>query len=356
MHATRLLRSLFSFAPLVFFLSCSSPTYRDVYPTLTDGAYDSEFPYKGCSEQLEQISETIHMVTSIAYYKSFPFSAEMRIRLEKIDDMLLAAREGSSSFFNSTSAGSATVIGYENRRVTLLTCAHVVAFQDTIVSYHRDGDGRPTPFVRSISFKTRQVNYVAVLPEGGELQILAIDRAADVAILGREFGVEPKSRIRVFSYPLGAARDLEWGSFVYLFGFPSGHKIVTKGIVSSPRKGPSGSFLVDAVFARGFSGGIALAIRDGVPNFEIVGMVRAVSAHSSYALIPRPEHEVPDYDPTVPYAGEIFVEKRTEIEFGIVQAIPIEVITTFLDHQQASLKRAGYIISQFIGKESSPSD
>lgn len=345
----------FRFAPLLafgfLFLSCASPTYKDVYPTLTDGAYDSEFPYRGCSEQLELISETVHMVTSIAYYKSFPFSAEMRVRLEKIDDMLLAARDGSSTYFNSTSAGTATVIGFENRRVTFLTCAHVVAFPDTIVAYHRDTDGRPTPFVKSISFRSRQVNYVAVLPEGGEVQILAMDRTADVAVLGREFSVEPKFPIRVFRYPIGAARDLEWGSFVYLFGFPSGHKMVTKGIVSSPRKGPSGSFLVDAVFARGFSGGIALAIRDGVPNFEIVGMVRAVSAHSSFNLIPRPEHEVADYDPTVPYTGDIFVEKRTEIEFGIVQAIPVEVITSFLEREEPNLKRSGFLISQFVRRE-----
>ena len=41
---------------VLFITSCSSVTYEKIYPTLQDGKYDSEFPYKGCSDQLEEIS------------------------------------------------------------------------------------------------------------------------------------------------------------------------------------------------------------------------------------------------------------------------------------------------------------
>jgi hypothetical protein len=51
----------------LFLTACSSSVYRDVYPTLIDGRYDSEFPYKGCSKQLEVISETVQMLKCIAY-------------------------------------------------------------------------------------------------------------------------------------------------------------------------------------------------------------------------------------------------------------------------------------------------
>ena len=72
------------------------------------------------------------------------------------------------------------------------------------------------------------------------------------------------------------------------FGYPSGHKMVTKAIVSSPNKDRKGSFLLDAVLTPGFSGGIALAVRDGVPNFELVGLVQLVSGRTTYALGPPP--------------------------------------------------------------------
>jgi hypothetical protein len=328
--------------------SCSSSTYREVYPILNDGDYDSEFPYRGCSAQLEEISQTVMMVSCIAYYKSFPFPREMQVRLEGVTDALLAARDRSSFFYTSTSSGTATVIASDRRRVLLLSCAHVVAFDDTVVSYHRDAEGKPTPYIRNIAFKNRQLSYVATLPEGGEVEILAVDHQADLALIGRQFSVELPSPIPEFAYPLGEARDLFWGSFVYMFGYPSGNKMVTKGIVSSPNKGGKGGFLVDALFNRGFSGGIALAIRDGVPNFELVGVVRAVSGRSSYVLAPRPEADPQEYDPTVPYSGDIYVEKRTEIESGIVQAIPVEAIRTFVEANAQKLGRGGYTVGQFL--------
>jgi S1-C subfamily serine protease len=238
--------------------------------------------------------------------------------------------------------------------VLLLTCAHVVAFDDTVVSYHRDADGKSTPYVKNIAFKNRLVSYVSTLPEGGEVEILGIDHQTDLALIGRQFSSELPSFLPEFAYPLGEARDLEWGSFVYLFGYPSGNKMVTKGIVSSPNKGGKGGFLVDALFNRGFSGGIALAIRDGVPNFELVGLVRAVSARSSYVLAPRPEADAQEYDPTVPYSGEIYVERRTEIESGIVQAIPVDAIRTFIEANRGKLRSGGYTADRFLLRPRTP--
>lgn len=51
------------------FNSCSFTTYDKVYPTLGDGKYDSEFPYKSTSDELNKISETIQRVNSTAFIK-----------------------------------------------------------------------------------------------------------------------------------------------------------------------------------------------------------------------------------------------------------------------------------------------
>jgi hypothetical protein len=324
-----------------FALSCGSP-YAQLYPTLVDGKYDSEFPYRGCSGQLEEIGESVKMVNCIAYYRTFLVSREEHITAADLTPAFFAARKHESAIQTSQGSGTATIIHAENRRLVLLTCAHVVGYPDTVVSYYFTADHHPSEFVRSVAIKEKQSTYVAVLPEGGELEVLALDKNIDVALLGKTLDVEPFPAVPRFTYPAGRAKELEWGSFVYLFGYPSGYRMVTKGIVSSPNKDRRGTFLVDAVFNRGFSGGIALGVRDGVPNFELVGIVKLVSGHPDYVLTPAPADGVPEYDPGVPYTGTAFVEKRMDIEYGIVQAISMETIGEFIASVRDKLAARGY--------------
>jgi hypothetical protein len=331
--------------------ACTSSVYQDIYPTLGDGRYDSEFPYKGCSKQLEEVSETVHMLSSIAYYRTYTFDEAEQVRSEQLTADILESRLDRSVYINSTASGTATVISYLNRHAVLLTCAHIVDFEDTVISYYIGSNRRPTPHVKTVAIKEKQSNYVAVLPEGGEMEILAMDKSADIALLGKRFMSDPAAPIRVFTYPSGNARDLEWGTFVYLFGYPSGYKMVTKGIVSSPNKDRRGTFLVDAMFSRGFSGGIVLAIRDGVPNFELVGIIKLVSAHASYVLTPEKENGEVVYDPAVPYSGSVYVERKMEIESGITQAVPVETIREFVRMNASDLLRRGYATAGFLKSE-----
>lgn len=335
----------------LLFAACSSSVYREVYPTLTDGRYDSEFPYKGCSQQLEEISETVHMLNSIAYYRTYTFGPEERVIKEQLTPAILAAKEKSAVYVNSTASGTATVVYYQDRQIALLTCAHIIDFEDTVHSYHISESRRPTPYLKTVAVKEKQTNYCAVLPDGGEVDIVAFDRTNDIALVGRRFTTDPPQPLRVFTYPQGKARDLEWGTFVYLFGYPSGYKMVTKGIISSPNKDRRGTFMVDAMFSRGFSGGIALAIRDGIPNFELVGIIKLVSARSSYVLTPSRENGDVVYDPAVPYHGDVYVERKTEVESGITQAVPVEAIRDFIRSRADLLRSRGYTLTGFLSVE-----
>ncbi len=343
MNLPKHVRLLIHLLPFLL-LACTPSAYKEVYPTLIDGKYDSEFPYRGCSEQLEEIGETVKMVSCVAYYRVYTFGDKSTLRRGDITPEVLAGMARQASYINNSTSGTATVIFFDDRRVVLLTCAHVVAFPDTLLSFVYGANRRPTPYVKSIGFKEKQSTFVAVFPEGGNLEILAMDRGADVALLGRTFERAPTLKIPALKYPFGKAKELEWGSFVYLFGYPSGYKIVTKGIVSSPNRDRAGSFLIDAVFNRGFSGGIALAIRDGVPNFELVGIIKLVSAHSSNLLVPQKEEGDVEYDPSTPYDGPVYVERKTEIEFGITQAVPVEAIVDFIDQSRPALRSKGYDI------------
>jgi len=332
-------------------LSCGPSAYKTVYPVLSDGAYDSEFPYRSSSQQLEQIMESVKRVSCIAYYKVYSFRADEKIKLRNITSDLLDRFDDSSVFTNNSTSGTATVIYSSGRRLALLTCAHVVGFPDTVVTYHINAERRLTDNISSIAFKKRQSNFVAMLPEG-EVSILAIDIDADLAVLGTELNVPPSRPIPAFRYPLGSAKELDWGAFVYLFGYPSGFKMITKGIVSNPNKDRHGSFLIDAVFTRGFSGGICLAIRDGIPNFELVGMVKLVAAHTSYVVTPGREYGSVEFDSSVPYTGNVYVERKTEIEYGITQAISVERIREFLEENSTLLSTMGYSVSGLL--QSSP--
>ena len=332
-------------------LSCASPPYQSAPPRPADGRYDSEFPSAPCSDQLEVIGRSVQMLSSIGYYKNYPFSLEEKMTLSGISEDVLDRKDPAAIYTNATSSGSSTVIYFQEHRVALLTCAHVVAYPDTVVTYYIGNDRRRTPYIQTIALKQRQTNYIARFPEGGMLDILAIDQALDVAILGKRFVDVPLTGVTVFSYPMGKARDLEWGSFLYLFGFPGGQKMLTKGIVSITTRDKAESFFTDAGFARGFSGGIALAIRDGVPHFELVGIVKMVTARTSYGVVPSLPDEDFSYDPTVPYRGDLYVERETEIQYGVTQAISIEAITAFVRDHDEMLRAQGYALLPFFERK-----
>ena len=135
--------------------------------------------------------------------------------------------------------------------------------------------------------KERQSIYVAGFPEGSEFELLVSDKKSDLAMIGKDYKTLSDLRFPVFHYPVGKGKELDWGSFVYIFGYPINYQMVTKAIVSNPNRDEYGSFLVDAVVNNGMSGGIVLAIRDGVPNFEMVGMIQWVPEEEENILVPK---------------------------------------------------------------------
>jgi hypothetical protein len=331
---------------IVFMLcavSCADKIYKVAYPTLADGKYDSEFPYKDCSKQLSEIVETVKMINATAFYKTYTFAEKSRILIADVNETVLKEKSIETVYPHSSVVGTATVIYYQDKQVALLTCAHIIDFPDTMVSYYSKAENGKG-FIQSISLKERQVNFVKDLPEGGELEVLAIDHTQDIAILGRRFDHKPETPVPVFNYPIGKSKDLNWGTFIYIIGYPMGFKMITKGTVSSPNRDKKGAFLTDASFNRGFSGGIILAIRDGVPNFELVGMAKSVPANYSYVLTPSKEFELSEYSPSIPYEGEMFVELKADMKYGITNSISTESISELIKRNMETFVSKGYRI------------
>lgn len=329
---------------LITNLSCSSTSVFDkVYPTLSDGLYDSEFPYRNSSTQLEEISRSIRLINSIAFYTSYVFDASSKFVASSVGKINFDKAAIEQINFSRSASGTSTIILEDQGTVALLTVAHVVSFPDTIISHFVNPNGSFSQYIQSVSIKTKQTNYVPDLPENGEVEILILDRTRDVALLGRHFSSTKTFSLPVFKYPWGKSSELEWGSFVYAFGFPMNYKMISKAIVSSPNKEKK-SFLIDAVFNRGYSGGIVIAIRDGVPNFELVGLVRSVPAEYEYTLRPLIKEHDFDFNPMLPFKGDAYVDREQVLRTGITKVIGIELVKEFiLDHKQ-ELIRKGYLL------------
>ena len=291
---------------------------------------------------------SIKLLSTIAFYEGHEFALESRITRSQISDDTIDERAINKYHFNQPATGTATVVYNYSRRVALLTCAHIVSYPDTIVSYYRDDKERLTEFVRSVAFKVRQNISIIDFYLGSDFEILAEDRNDDIAIIGKNLAIDTPFLVSTFQYPLGQAHELDWGNFVYLMGYPRGEKMITSGLVSKPGRDRDGTFVVDAVFNRGFSGGMVLAMRDGVPNFELVGMAKSVPAESKLYLAPDKKFKLIENLTYDDYQGIQRVENYENIFYGITYVVPAETIRDFIKENSDELKKKGYLSDSFF--------
>ncbi|HPI74680.1 MAG TPA: serine protease, partial [bacterium] len=226
-----------------------------------------------------------------------------------------------------------------SQSVLVLTCSHVVYHGDSLFTYYNEEEKSRNRYIRTVAIKTRERLLAAGFPEDGVLQLLAHDPQVDLALIGRTWSKPLDRVINDFRYPLGKGVELDWGSFVYLIGYPQGQLMVTKAIVSQPNRDGRGGFLLDGNFNRGFSGGIILAIRDGVPNFEMVGLASSTSGAPEAVLTPSPDAE---YGMRVPYDGQAYAVSINRINYGITFIVPSEAILEFINKQRTVFKGTAY--------------
>jgi hypothetical protein len=334
------------FFVLIIITSCTKIIHKRVYPTLDDGRYDSEFPYNNASEQLADISNSVKMLNYIAYYKAYLFTEEQNLSFSDIKRNNIKNISIDEVYFNESVSGTATIIYYDNILVGLLTCAHIGNFPDTSVIYYNPESERK--IIKQISIKVRDHYFINEIPGEGDFEVVVSDNKRDLAVLIKKSINDPFQRIKPFRYPFGESGKLELGNFVYIIGYPMGHKMITRGIISNTRDDKSDSFLIDALFNRGFSGGIILAIKDGVPNFELVGLAKSVSAKNEYLLTPNASIGKDDFNSNLPYDGDLYVKRYEGINYGITYTISTKEILEFLIENESILQQNGINIKNLI--------
>jgi hypothetical protein len=340
----RLLQIMLVFS-LCLAAACGNKKIAATGEGITSGRYGSEFPAKNASDEIEKITRSVRKVYSVSSYISYQFKREARITAYHLYQGSWKNAVWGVITTSETVFGTATVIGLANSRVALLTCAHVVTSPDTLISYFEPGADDPSRYIQSFSIREKQENWVKELSSCGPFTVLASDISADIAILGKNCE-SLTDTVTPFPYPAGRAGDLGWGSFVYIFGFPLGNQVITKGIASPATKRPMGEFSIDALLNKGYSGGIILALRNGVPNFELVGMVKNVGSTREDFLKPSSDQQhTPDW---LPYKGDAYIGKSDNIQYGLNAVVPFEAILGFYNRNRQELNRQGYNLDHFF--------
>lgn len=337
------LRNLFiPVIPLLLAACAFNPKPSAAFPESTK--YSTAPPQVDITPQLDRALKSVKKISTIAYYTTYYFAPEQKIISNQVPTLDLEAESIDQGFFNESSSGTATILQYDFNRIAVLTCAHVGNYSDTILT-HFDSEELQS-LLASVSVKTRSEFFVNEIPGGDKLKLLAEDKSTDLALYGRQYAAPRKRELSNFPYQLGNDRDMNWGVFVYLAGFPMGIKTVSTGIVSQPRGIRKGTFMIDANFNPGFSGGVVLSLRSGSNTFEWVGLVKSVSATTYYYLKPDVQN-IKEPNRLKPYEGPIYLERVSDINYGITYAISAETIRTFLKQNESRLLAKGFDLTYF---------
>jgi hypothetical protein len=288
------------------------------------------------------------MLNSIAYYESYLLSKSSKITLDDISNIDIQAAAIKKITSTETASGTATIIYSEKGKIALLTCAHIINFPDTLFTFYKDGNGTNSKYLESFTVKKRQTNILPELTVSNEVETIAINIDSDIALIGREVTSLQSKVLFPAKLAWGNSSELEWGTKVFIIGYPLNNKMITSGLVSPNQLSGKDYFFVDAVFNRGFSGGIVLALRDGAPNFELVGMVKSGRTHRKFNIVPDYNDPGFAYLPQIPYKDNLIVEEVAEMKYGVTRIMSVETIIDFLENNVENIEEAGYEVLKIL--------
>lgn len=301
--------------------------------------YTTAFPDRDVAEQLNEAQESILRIVSTGSYTNYIFEPG-RITLPDIKTNNPADIASQYYTTDESTAGTAIILEHNKKNSLLITCEHIVSFQDTLITYYEGEEIPPNTYVESISIKQNQSNFIYTPHQFGRFDIIASDASSDLALLSASLSDEVKALQHPLSFSAGQIDNLQVGSFLYIFGFPKGYPMVTRGLASTDGKWNNRFFVTDASFNPGVSGGLIIASNDNFKSFQWIGIARSATASKENLLVPRP-NEV--YGKQVqPYNDTLFVQQKTRISYGITQAIPINRIKSFLADNKQVLSRHGF--------------
>ena len=343
-------KSLIIVSGLFFILTGCAQKQTLVVRNQADGKYDSEFPSMPVSDAIRKAEQSVILLNSLFFYQGYEFEYEDKVTVADIRTNKFPGQSEQPLIYEQPSAGTATLIYNKEGRMAFLTCAHTVNAKDTLINFYKIND-KTSEFISSMFILVKkQINLVSI-PGNEPVEMLALDTKKDIALIGKKISPKKARGYFVFPYKLGYASELDWATLVYVIGYPYGKKMVTQALVSSPNYSWDHSFLIDATLYRGVSGAVVMALRDGAPNFELVGIARALSAETLYFIGPEEIYKKRGVPVRREYSGKLYIEPHLKVAYGLTFTVSAEAIREFFARNREKLKAKGYDLTKgFLAK------
>ncbi|WP_138432132.1 S1 family peptidase [Fodinibius saliphilus] len=302
--------------------------------------YTTSFPTHDVSKQIEDARSAVLRIISTSFYNSYTFD---KAYLTLNDIKTNNPQDIAAGYYSTeqSSAGTGIILDNTYNSSLIITCKHVVTSPDTVITYF-EGDNIPdNTFIKSISIKRKQNDLLFTKSRIYDFDIIASDESYDLALIAADTRKKDRLSYNPIQFKAGNSDDVKMGSFLYIFGFPRGYPMLTRGLASTDAYKNKHFFLTDALFNPGISGGLVIASKNNFRNFEWVGMARSATASEESILVPRTFEK--DYSKlSKPYLDQPFVQKKTRISYGVTQAIPIDTIKEFINSHQQSITANGF--------------
>src|SRR5699024_10412120 len=330
--------------PLIGIVACRSPqqTASPRKTTSFSQKYTTAFPTRDVAQLLNRAQQSTVRIISTSYYATYLFD-KPSTRLESIRSNKLENIASQKKTSEESTAGTSIILDLKpDGQSLLITCAHAVTSPDTLISYFPEEVAPPNTFVQSISIKKRQNNFIFDTNNFSTFEVIAQNTLADLALITAQFKTVTDQSHNSIPFPMGRSENIQTGSFLYVFGFPKGFPMITRGLANTQGLEGRPFFITDALFNPGISGGLIIASNDRFNSFEWVGMARSATADREKILIPDPA--IDNYEERIgtPYTDDIFIGRKNRISYGITQAIPIREIRSFLSENKDIIRNNGF--------------
>lgn len=322
---------------IIFFSGCSTPQ-RTAPEQVENGQNLSYTGSEIIRGEIMNSFDSIKRIQNSVIYRTYLFDLDGLPTRSFLESANLENYAVESFTESHSTAGTALVLSNRMNRSTLLTAAHVVTFADTI--WHKS---EVSDRIEAVSV-VESVSHYLVADDGIHALELAVDdQRRDLALMMLRWGDEGNPRLTPLSVPAGNPENLEWTDLVYALGYPRGFQMVTRGMVSKFTTIPRRSFVLDAPFNRGFSGGVLFTVRGDGSGLDWVGILSAAYAETEYLVSPG-EIDEEDFNPNVEYRGPLYLRRERRINYGISYAVGMEEIGGFFNENSEQIRRLGLTV------------
>jgi len=329
---------LFAGGVLFLMSSCRTTEPQAVITNGDDGYYQNMVYTPLVREQIRESFKSVRRIQSNVIYKTYQFYLDDMPRESEIPNLELENIAAETTIDNHSTAGTGIVLSVRSRGVAILSASHTVTFADTIYHYSSEPAPEGNRYLEAISIKESLNQFIYADNDIVFMEMAVNDPRRDLAIM-KTVSSHQGTGLRPLALRPGDSDELDWTDIIYAVGYPRGVQMVTQGTASRSEH-PIRSIVLDISINRGFSGGAVFAVRNDGSGLEWVGMITSAMGEQDVFLVPE---EIPgeEYNPDIPYTGDMFVKTKPRIYYGITNAVDIKRVREFINENREKIDELG---------------